>query len=149
MPIRRRLATRLNTPGLQDHVVVAAAGNGGSDGIGDNNEAIPFFPGNFEHDNLLAVAATDHNDQLATFSNYGSTLVDLGAPGVSIYSTMPNNQYDTLSGTSMATPHVTGVVALLQSEHPGLALRTNPRSDLRHGRPPFPRSTPSRQPVAD
>lgn len=99
-------------------MVVAAAGNGGNDQVGDNNDAVPFFPGNFEHDNLLSVAATDHQDQLASFFNYGSTMVDLAAPGVGIYSTTPGNTYSTFNGTSMATPHVTGVVALLQSEYP-------------------------------
>ncbi|MCO8121989.1 S8 family serine peptidase [Stieleria sp. TO1_6] len=100
------------------HVVVAAAGNGGGDGIGDDNDQFPFYPSAFEHDNLLSVAATDHNDQLGSFSNYGHTQVDLGAPGVGIYSTTRNNTYSTFNGTSMATPHVTGAVALLQSQYP-------------------------------
>lgn len=101
-----------------DHIVVAAAGNGGPDRVGDDNDSVPFFPGNFPQDNLISVSATDHNDNLATFSNYGLTQVDLGAPGVSVYSTTPNNTYSTFNGTSMATPHVTGAVALLRSEHP-------------------------------
>ena len=62
------------------------------------------------------------NDALASFSNYGATTVDLAAPGVDILSTVPGGQYGTLSGTSMATPHVTGVVALVRGPAPGLDL---------------------------
>ncbi|MBI1927577.1 S8 family serine peptidase [Candidatus Poribacteria bacterium] len=84
---------------------VAAAGN--------NGNRLPSFPAAYPLENIISVAATDHNDNLASFSNFGAILVDLGAPGVNILSTLPGNQYGTLSGTSMATPHVSGVAALI------------------------------------
>jgi subtilisin family serine protease/subtilisin-like proprotein convertase family protein len=99
--------------GAQGHIFVAAAGNNSS-----NNDAFPAYPASYNLDNIIAVAATDDDDLLAYFSNYGATSVDLGAPGVDIYSTLPNNGYGYLSGTSMATPHVTGVVAMVRDLHP-------------------------------
>ncbi|MEO1619354.1 MAG: S8 family serine peptidase, partial [Planctomycetota bacterium] len=112
------LADAIEYARLADHLVVAAAGNGGGDRIGDDNDSVPFYPGNFPHENLISIAATDHNDDLATFSNYGRTQVDLGAPGVAILSTTRGGTYETFSGTSMATPHAAGVAALLRSEYP-------------------------------
>lgn len=96
-------------------VFVAAAGNDGS-----NNDTTPTYPASYNLSNIIAVAATDHNDIKAYFSNYGMTSVDLAAPGVSILSTTPNNTYSFFDGTSMATPHVTGAVALLMSNDPSL-----------------------------
>ncbi len=74
-------------------VVVCAAGNGGSDGIGDDNDATPFYPASYDSANIIAVAATDHDDNIASFSNYGLTSVDLAAPGKSIYSSLPLLNY--------------------------------------------------------
>jgi subtilisin family serine protease/subtilisin-like proprotein convertase family protein len=95
------------------HIFVAGAGNSTS-----NNDVEPFYPASFDADNIVAVAATDNNDQLASFSNYGVGSVDLAAPGVDILSTQPGGQYGLLSGTSMASPHVAGVIALVRSVHP-------------------------------
>ena len=100
------------------HLFVAAAGNGGADGVGDNNDTTAHYPSSYNSPNILSVAATNNQDALASFSNYGSSSVDLSAPGVNILSTLPGNQYGSYSGTSMATPHVTGVAALLKSRNP-------------------------------
>ncbi len=101
------------------HLFVAAAGNGGSDGVGDDNDATPAYPASYDNSNIISVAATDDDDGLASFSNFGAKSVDLGAPGVGILSTLPDNSYARYSGTSMATPHVSGVAALIKSENPG------------------------------
>lgn len=89
-------------------VVVAAAGNNGG---------TLSYPA--KHDAVIAVGAIDRNDKRAGFSSYGKEL-DVVAPGVSIYSTVLNNAYDRMSGTSMASPHVAGVAGLLLSQRPTL-----------------------------
>lgn len=98
---------------------VAAAGNGGNDGVGDNNDAVANYPSNYDNPNVIAVASITSSGGLSSFSNYGATKVDLGAPGSGIYSTLPPDTYGSYSGTSMATPHVTGGVALYAATHPG------------------------------
>ncbi len=97
------------------HLFVAAAGNDGVD-----TDVTPSYPASYDLDNIVSVAATDDNDALATFSNFGAVTVDLGAPGVSILSTTPANTYSSFSGTSMATPHVAGTAALILAEDPSL-----------------------------
>jgi subtilisin family serine protease len=98
------------------HLFVAAAGNNGS-----NNDTTPSYPASYTNPNIISVAATDDRDALASFSNFGATTVDLAAPGVNILSTLPSNRYGIYSGTSMATPHVAGVAALIKSQHPTLS----------------------------
>ncbi len=100
------------------HLFVAAAGNGGSDGVGDDNDATPSYPASYDNPNIISVAATDSKDALAGFSNYGAASVDLSAPGVGILSTLPGDTYGSYSGTSMATPHVSGAAALLKAKTP-------------------------------
>jgi subtilisin family serine protease/subtilisin-like proprotein convertase family protein len=95
------------------HLFVAAAGNSGAD-----NDANPNYPSSYALDNILAVAATDRQDQLGSFTNYGAASVDLAAPGVGILSTYKNGQYATLSGSSMAAPYVAGAAAYLWDMHP-------------------------------
>lgn len=105
------------------HIFVSSAGNGGFDGVGDNNDQNPLrMPSNYstQFDNVIAVAAIDNNNQLGSFSNYGVRTVTLAAPGVQILSTVPGGGYDTYDGTSMATPHVAGAIALYWGANPTL-----------------------------
>lgn len=115
--------SRVNTAGI---IFVAAAGNEGSD-----NDVTPSYPGNYNLPNIISVAATDQKDNLATFSNYGINTVHVAAPGVYILSTtLSGLGYG--SGTSMATPHVTGLVGLLYSQYPEFSFQQIKSTILRY-----------------
>lgn len=96
-------------------VFTAAAGN---DGL--NNDVEPHYPSGYNRTNVIAVASTNNRDVLSGFSNYGFKTVHVAAPGENILSTIPGNEYTFFMGTSMATPHVSGVAALLLSLDPHL-----------------------------
>ncbi|MBN2000968.1 S8 family serine peptidase, partial [candidate division KSB1 bacterium] len=122
-----------------DILFVAAAGNNGED-----TDVTPEYPACYDVDNVISVAASDHNDARALWgsggggdncgivcssayaalpgSNYGATTVDLAAPGKEIYSTIPGDQYANMTGTSMSTPFVAGAAALLMSNKTGLSV---------------------------
>jgi len=119
---------------IQDHpgtLYVVAAGN---DGV--NVDVSPHYPCAYTEANVLCVGATDPDDALAAFSNYGAAAVDMFAPGVNVASTYPTafgasdldfflgtgDEYEAMSGTSMATPHVAGAAALIAAHRPGFTV---------------------------
>ncbi|HUJ78870.1 MAG TPA: S8 family peptidase, partial [Nitrospiria bacterium] len=123
----------LQAAGRAGILVVTAAGNDGSD-----NDQNPVYPSSYNLESLLSVAASDFNDDLAFFSNYGRTTVDVAAPGDCVYTTMPtgsftlqndfnitctssyySKNYDYISGTSFAAAHAAGVAGLVLSLNPG------------------------------
>lgn len=111
----RAFIDAVNKAGKAGHLFIASAGNSG-----ENTDVIPHIPGSLALPTMLSVAALDRKDQLATFSNFGLRTVNVGAPGVEIYSSVAtgDTDYDVYQGTSMATPHVVGVAALTLASHP-------------------------------
>jgi len=97
---------------------VAAAGNDGS-----NNDSRPHYPSNYDLPNVISVAALDRSDNLASFSNFGVKTVHIAAPGKDILSTWLGGNYREASGTSMATPYVSGVGALIIASDPGISMK--------------------------
>ncbi len=106
--------TRAGEKGI---LFVAAAGN-----KANNNDTQAFYPATYKTANMISVAAGDDQEKLASFSNFGRTTVHVLAPGVNILSTVPGNLYKAVSGTSMATPHVSGFAALLKAIDPELSM---------------------------
>jgi subtilisin family serine protease len=152
-PASPAVSDAINAAALQGVLFVAAAGNGNAQNVGLDlsNPANAVYPCSFKLASEVCVAATDASDHLASFSNYGAGVVQIAAPGVEIESTMlpgspigcgPMNQdlYCPLSGTSMATPHVSGAAALLASAEPGLTV-AQLRAALLSGFDPLPDPT--------
>jgi subtilisin family serine protease len=109
---------------------VAAAGNHGT-----NNDALPRYPANYDLPNVISVASLTPAGILSGTSDYGATTVDIAAPGTLIQSTWIHGGYGMLSGTSMAAPHVSGVVALVAAAKPGITVNQIRSAILGSARP--------------
>jgi subtilisin family serine protease/subtilisin-like proprotein convertase family protein len=103
----------INNARAHGHIFVAAAGNAAT-----NIDVNPSYPASYQVNNVVVVASSSRTGTLSSFSNYGIGTVKVAAPGEGILSTLPGNQYGTMSGTSMAAPEVTGTLALIWSQHP-------------------------------
>lgn len=112
------LREAIKRAGDEGILFIAAAGNSSGD-----SDRMPHYPAGFDLPNLISVAALDRQDKLATFSNYGAKSVHIAAPGAEILSTWLGNQFEEHSGTSMATPEVAGVAALVLSLEPKLSVK--------------------------
>ncbi|MDT4895576.1 MAG: hypothetical protein QOH25_653 [Acidobacteriota bacterium] len=114
----RALHDAIKKAGDEGILFVAAAGNNS-----DDSDKRPHFPAGYDLPNMVAVAALDRNDQLASFSNYGAKSVHIAAPGKEILSTWLKGEFYVASGTSMATPEVAGVAALILSTSPKMSVK--------------------------
>lgn len=112
----KALEDAISEAGIHNVLFVAAAGNDGT-----NNDTLPMYPAAYNLPNVIAVAASDREDMLTDYSNFGVNSVHIAAPGDGIFSTVPGNKYEINSGTSMACPHVAGAAALLKSLRPNLS----------------------------
>lgn len=108
----------IKNAGTKGVLFIAAAGNNGR-----NTDFVPHYPSSYNLNYIISVGASTNSDNPAWFSNYGPGSVDVFAPGEAIRSTLPSNTYEAWSGTSMATPFVTGVAAALWSKYPSLDYR--------------------------
>src|SRR5262249_19194324 len=111
------LKDAIDAAGNAGIVNVFAAGNNGRD-----IDSSPSYPASYDSPSIISAASSDNSDNRSGFSNWGHVGVDLAAPGSNILSTTPNNTYSVFSGTSMATPHVAGAVALLAGLNPNLSV---------------------------
>ena len=133
----------------RDALIIAAAGNGGQDGVGDCNDQAPIYPANIDSSNIISVASVDENNQITNYSNFGKATVDVAAPGGSLsnggllstgipYCGGPcssgDQSYVTSSGTSMATPVVSGLAALIKSAAPHLNHKSIKNIIEKHGK---------------
>lgn len=113
----KALEDAIRAAGEQGILFVAAAGNASTD-----NDKRPHYPSNYDLPNVISVAALDRTDSLASFSNYGAKTVHVAAPGREIVSTWLGNAYREASGTSMATPYVSGIAALVIASEPNISV---------------------------
>jgi subtilisin family serine protease len=110
------LKDAIEAAGNAGQLFVAAAGN-----TGQNSDLLPNYPASYDLDNIISVANLTRFNQLFRTSTFGVTTVDLAAPGTSVLSTLPGNQYANFSGTSMASPHVAGTASLILSIDPSIS----------------------------